>query len=655
MRIKINKLLVPHTVILLCALIFSVHSFSQRKNNSFQESLNTLLIKQPTEYNTIESSFRKFKGDSTKMRRLASECFALHYSEGESYALNALGIIYRNISLYPQAIEYHKKAEALAIEINNSSLRAISLNMLGVVHRRMDMVRSALDYHTQAFVIAKAVENPSEDIQRSIAVSLNSMGNIYLALEQYDMALAKFQSSLAIETETNNKLGLAINYHNIGYSKEGKGNLEAALIDYNKSLSYNEMINSDVGRAICFNSIGQVYLKQGKHDDALKMVRDAYEKAKGVGDQFYIATSLSTLGSVEKEMADYKNAKNHLEEAVSIAEKFSLKSVEAESRMHLSDLNKILGNSEMALFNFQKATEIEKSITNQRNLNYINDLILKYDNDTKIDQIKELAIENEKVKSRLQNIQLSALIGIVVLLLSALIFVGMSRNRKLNHEKKILRLEQDMLRSQMNPHFIFNSLNSIKLYIINNEKENAVYYLNKFAKLIRKILVVSKEKSISLAEELQTMELYMNIENIRFNNEIDFDIDIDDSVNIETVRVPSLILQPFLENALWHGLSSKIGSKKIGLKVNKNEDHVKISINDNGIGRLASASIKKKKTLQRKSVGIELTKERLENFSKGYEGIYHINIEDLYDENKQSVGTQVVIAIPIRQNILESA
>ncbi|MBO6880334.1 histidine kinase, partial [Winogradskyella sp.] len=105
-----------------------------------------------------------------------------------------------------------------------------------------------------------------------------------------------------------------------------------------------------------------------------------------------------------------------------------------------------------------------------------------------------------------------------------------NRNRSLEQDKQILTIEQDMLRSQMNPHFIFNSLNSIKLYIINNEKENAVYYLNKFSKLIRKILIASKEKETTLHDELETMKLYMNIENIRFDNEIDFNINVDESI-----------------------------------------------------------------------------------------------------------------------------
>jgi len=206
-----------------------------------------------------------------------------------------------------------------------------------------------------------------------------------------------------------------------------------------------------------------------------------------------------------------------------------------------------------------------------------------------------------------------------------------------------------MLRSQMNPHFIFNSLNSIKLYIINNEKENAVYYLNKFSKLIRKILVASTEKEISLVEELETMDLYMNIENIRFSNEIDYTYYVDESIKINSIKVPSLVLQPFLENALWHGLSSKKDNKSIRIDITqKNTDYVTIEITDNGIGREASAKIKQNKLLKRKSVGIELTKQRLENFSKHYTNSYKINIEDLYENNVPS-GTKVTIDIPTNE------
>lgn len=220
---------------------------------------------------------------------------------------------------------------------------------------------------------------------------------------------------------------------------------------------------------------------------------------------------------------------------------------------------------------------------------------------------------------------------------------------QIKFKKEISDLRLKALRSQMNPHFIFNSLNSIKLYIINNEKENAVYYLNKFAKLVRKILEASMTNEISLEEELSTSMLYMNIENIRFSNEIVFTIDVDKKVNTANIKVPSLILQPFIENAIWHGLSSKVGEKKITIKVKLVKgDYTRIYIEDNGIGRKASREINEKKFTKRKSFGIDITKERLSDFYKSHSKDFHITIEDLLDKNKTLSGTRVVLDIPIK-------
>ena len=200
----------------------------------------------------------------------------------------------------------------------------------------------------------------------------------------------------------------------------------------------------------------------------------------------------------------------------------------------------------------------------------------------------------------------------------------------------------------MNPHFIFNALNSIKHYIINNEQKNAVHYLNKFSKLVRKILESSTLKEVSLQEELETMDLYMNIENIRFSNEIDYAINVDENLDLTNIKVPPLVLQPFLENALWHGLSSKKGDKKIILSVFKpSEGFIQIDIEDNGIGRIASAKIKSEKVINRKSIGIDLTKERLQNFIKDFQNPFSLVFDDLVDEHKNPKGTKVALKIPI--------
>ena len=200
----------------------------------------------------------------------------------------------------------------------------------------------------------------------------------------------------------------------------------------------------------------------------------------------------------------------------------------------------------------------------------------------------------------------------------------------------------------MNPHFIFNALNSIKLYIINNERKQATFYLNKFSKLMRKILEASSIKETSLKEELETMDLYVSIENIRFSNEINYQVNVAETVILENIKIPPLILQPFLENAIWHGLSSKKTNKNIRVFIHYlNTNYIQIIIEDNGIGRKASTKIKSEKIINRKSVGINLSNERLGKFVTNYKNNYAIIYTDLEDDNKVSLGTKVILNIPL--------
>lgn len=640
-------------VLLSSCLMISQNNIED--DDAYLESVADVLANQYKEFNVLDSIFRKAKRDTLKMNYLVTKSKEINYREGQSYGLDMLGIYYRNKSYFERAIEAHEEAENLALESDNIELRILSLNMLGVVYRRMDAVKSALDYHQLALSIADSIKSPSNTIKKSIAVSQNSMGNIYLALEQYDLAIQQFQKSMEIERSVDNKLGLAINYHNIGYAKEATGNLDEALKNYLISLNYNEEIDSKIGKVICNNSIGQIYLQQGKIPEAYEIITSTITPAEEIDDKFYIASTYTNLGWVQTEMKAYREAGDNLFHALEVSKEFNLKGSEAEAYQRLSYLNEKLGNNKAALKHYKEYQNITNNIKSTQNTQYITELVLRYDAKQKSEQIKDLSNENEIVKLKLAQSKKTQWYALVGLLLLAGVLFGYYKQRQLSKDKMILTLEQDMLRAQMNPHFIFNSLNSIKLYIINNEKENAVYYLNKFSKLIRKILVASTEKEISLEDELETMTLYMNIENIRFNNEINYTVSVDDNVNTTNIKLPSLILQPFLENALWHGLSSKEGEKNIHLKVSRIDDgFVRMEITDNGIGRAESAKIQENKILKRHSVGIELTKQRLANFSRNYSGTYAIDIQDLHAHGVPS-GTKVIIDIPIHEIKLKTA
>ncbi len=270
-------------------------------------------------------------------------------------------------------------------------------------------------------------------------------------------------------------------------------------------------------------------------------------------------------------------------------------------------------------------------------------LILKEKNESQEKLINQFQ-ENEKLRSTVQQ-QLKK----EVVLLNQQAEIDKHEKSKAEYDKELAELKILSLRSQMNPHFIFNSLNAIKLYIIDNKKENAVYYLNKFSKLIRKILAATREKEITLYEEIETIKLYIDIENIRFNNEIESEFTVDEKLSLDTIKIPSLILQPFVENAIWHGLSLKKENKKLHIDIRKkNDTHIEIKIKDNGIGREKSALIKKKKLYKKDSIGIKLTKERLSNFEKDYKNNYALKFEDLYDENKNAAGTKVILKIPMK-------
>ncbi|SMD44227.1 Putative regulator of cell autolysis [Aquiflexum balticum DSM 16537] len=213
---------------------------------------------------------------------------------------------------------------------------------------------------------------------------------------------------------------------------------------------------------------------------------------------------------------------------------------------------------------------------------------------------------------------------------------------KADYEKEITLLHLQSLRNQMNPHFIFNALNSIKVYLIENDKENAVTYLNKFAKLIRMVLESSRMFSIPLGEELDIARLYVSLESIRFEKSIRFELIVGENIDLVNTKVPPLILQPFLENAIWHGLTTKKGEKSIVLKVMNTEGNLIVSIKDNGIGRKKSEELMVNKSIKKQSLGIRLNSERLRYFNESENVNYHFEILDHTVQSGQE-GTEVVL------------
>lgn len=214
-------------------------------------------------------------------------------------------------------------------------------------------------------------------------------------------------------------------------------------------------------------------------------------------------------------------------------------------------------------------------------------------------------------------------------------------------QEQIAYTRQQALQAQMNPHFIFNCLNSINGFILKNDVATASTFLIKFSKLIRLILEHSNEKSISLQSELDALKLYIEMEILRFEGKFRYEIKTTDDVFAEEIRVPPLILQPFVENAIWHGLLHKQGDGLLSINLNIEDNTLQCIIEDNGIGRKASQQMKSSVVPNKKSLGLKLTRERIDLLQEPGSKKSGVEIVDLENEKGEPAGTRIIISLPL--------
>ena len=215
-------------------------------------------------------------------------------------------------------------------------------------------------------------------------------------------------------------------------------------------------------------------------------------------------------------------------------------------------------------------------------------------------------------------------------------------------EHRIAETEMTALRAQMNPHFIFNCLNSIKLYTLENDSQTASEYLTKFSQLIRLVLENSRSEKVTLQKELEALKLYIELEAMRFKNKVQYQINIPESIDQQYIEIPPLLLQPYVENAIWHGLMHKTEGGNIIIDICQvSENLLHIEITDDGVGREQAATYKSKSATQQKSFGLKMTSERISIINQLYNINAAVEIEDMKDSMDNSTGTKVIIQIPI--------
>jgi LytS/YehU family sensor histidine kinase len=218
---------------------------------------------------------------------------------------------------------------------------------------------------------------------------------------------------------------------------------------------------------------------------------------------------------------------------------------------------------------------------------------------------------------------------------------------KVNLEKNLNQSKLKAIKSQMNPHFFYNALNTIQSFILSNDKKQAVSYLSKFSTLTRTILEMTEKESISIADEAKTLSLYLDIEQARFEEDFSYKLTVDNAIDAENIKIPTMLLQPYVENAVKHGLLHKQGKKIVSIHFQKEGEHIVISIDDNGIGRQKSAELNAIKNKNHTSFATEATENRVNLLNKYNQKNISMQYLDKTTLNNQSLGTTVIFEIPI--------
>jgi ligand-binding sensor domain-containing protein len=244
---------------------------------------------------------------------------------------------------------------------------------------------------------------------------------------------------------------------------------------------------------------------------------------------------------------------------------------------------------------------------------------------------------------------------VVLLVIAAIVLVVKLREKRLVKEQKvksefrerISSSEMKALRAQMNPHFLYNSLNAIRLFVLQNDSDNAEKYLVKFARLMRLILDNSRQDWVNLGSEIEQLQLYLELEQLRFDNKFYFSVQVDPSLHRENTSVPPMIIQPYIENSILHGIAHKAGKGMITVTIQPSNGHLECVVDDNGVGRIKAMEFSSRKLTSHKSVGLRVTQERLQLISERTGKTAGVEVVDKYDELKEAVGTKVIITLPL--------
>ncbi len=555
--------------------------------------------------------------------------------KGLAYYVKAESHFYKEE--FDDAIKFYLRAEPFFNEERDSARLSGVYSNLALVHSYKANYKTSMLYYEQSLKIDTDRKN-----RLGMAKTLQNMGLIFGNWKKYELQKSYYSRALNIYKELEDKRSIADMSLNIGATLVMQKKYEEGYPYYIEALQSYKELKDSVRIASVKTNIGCYYNRLERYDDAYNYIIEAIELFENVGEKRKLISAYSALGDLYLGKGEKSKAIEIYQKCEEITSSLGIMEQKADNLHCLYKTYKEISDFENALRVHEQYIVIRDSIYAEEKLDKILELENKYLLQKSQNKVTELTAKN-----RLYTI---IFLGIAFALISGGVFlIFYTRDRGMKEKQRLLSLEQKVLRTQMNPHFIFNSLSAIQCYILENKIMDAVDFLADFASLMRMVLHYSREEYITLEQEREVLDFYIDLQNKRFGDMVKYRIEIDEGLENSSIMIPPMLAQPFIENSFEHGELYKRNDGEILVKFKKKGKSLSYLIEDNGIG--ISAKIKESNsptTKKHKSMALKITKERLKLINKSHVGHkINLTVEDRSKYGKS--GTRVEFTIPLEE------
>jgi len=624
----------------------------------------------------IAERYRFSIPDSAK--RYASEALVLakklKWQKGIGALLDCLGSIYNDNSDYAKAIQYYEAAYQINKKIDYRPNMARNLNNIGSVYQRQTKLVKSQEYNFKALKLAQ--ENKMDDLT---GLLYSNIGNVYMDQDNMVKALEYNYKALKKHQEMKDDNGIADSYNSLAIIHFRQENLKKAEMYYHLSLKIYRAMANKMKEAILLSQIALLYdddkdkkltymlNAQKLFDETNPLHNNSITNIGNIGGTYadiYI-NKLMVKGPYINIPLDYKTvarkANEYLNKAVKYAAEVDDKDNLSYFLDNLAQLQEMQGDYQHALENFKASKGIDDSLYSQESKNKLATMEAQH-----VFQEKEDKYKQQQQISALKMKQLYLYAALIILLVSAILIYLLNRSRigqlrlknqlqkkeaeertkELLHLNKLSESELKAIRAQMNPHFIFNVLNSIESYIVENDSKTASRLVQKFASLTRLVLENSTQSLVTADREWKALKLYADLEMMRFNRQFTCTFELDPGLDLSTIMLPPMLVQPLIENSIHHGMrNSNATENNIIVSLEQSDSSIIFTVDDNGVGMDEAEKFKSSSSVKSKSIGLSAIKERIDIINTINEGI-PARFEIVKKTAEQGSGTTAKIILP---------